>query len=497
MKKQPFLYGKRSIALSLDLLLVIAANASIPISHKNPLNLISSKYIHQTDTSKINLSKEQVLKIAKDAYLYGLPVVFTDFTRQASGQLSNIFSHGHKFPDHTSRWVVAPNNDTNYSSAFLDLGEDAIVLNIPDTKGRYFVVPLMDAWTNVFASFGKRNTGTQAQKYLITGPKWKGIVPAGLKQVKSPTDLVWVIGRIQVNSTEDQANFVSKIQDQFTLTTLKNYGKNSISKAGTPAVTYKTPLPLKAVQNHEFTVVKAIQTLPIVAYFNYLNELLVKNPPLPADAPVIAEFKKIGIQAGGKFDLTAFDQQTQDALNALPGQVYKAFDVTRQSVENAKPANGAKIGDYKTDYTLRAIVAYKGLGALTPEEATYIGYNTDADKNPLNGKNTYVIHFEKGKLPPSTAFWSLTMYDQERYLVDNPIRRYAIGDRNPLKYNTDGSLDIYIQHEKPGTEKESNWLPAPDADFNVTLRIYVPKEAYLKDKNTWANPPLKKVKSDI
>ena len=496
MKKHSFLYGKRSIVLTLRLLLAVTVNAGIQADH-NQHTLISAKRIRQIDTSKISLSKIQVLKIARDAYLYGLPLVFTDFTRQASGQPSNVFAHGHKFPDHTSRWVVAPNNDTNYSTAFLDLGEDAVVLNIPDTKGRYYVVPLMDACTNVFASFGKRNTGTQAQKYLITGPKWKGTVPAGLKQVKSPTDLVWIIGRIQVNSPEDQANFVSKIQDQFTLTPLKNYGKNSIAQNGTPAITYKTPLPVKAVQNHEFTVVKAVQTLPAADYFNYLNELLVKNPPFPADAPAIAEFKKIGIQPGGRFDLTAFDQQTQDALNALPAKIYPAFDAARQSAENAKPASGAKIGDYKTDYILRAIVAYKGLGALTPEEATYIGYNTDADKNPLNGKNAYVIHFEKGKLPPSTAFWSLTMYDQDRYLADNPIRRYAIGDRNPLKYNADGSLDIYVQHNNPGTEKESNWLPAPAVDFNVILRIYVPKEAYLKDKNTWNNPPLKKVKSDI
>jgi hypothetical protein len=439
------------------------------------------------------ISQDQVVKRAKAAYIYGLPIVLTDFTRQASGQPNNVYAHGHKFPDHTSRLVVAPNNDTNYSSAFLDLGDDAVVLTIPDTKDRYFVVPLMDAWTNVFASFGKRNTGTHAQTYVITGPHWKGTIPDSLKQVKSPTDLVWIIGRIQVNSPADQVGFVSKIQDQFKITLLSNWGKeNAVPVRKT--TTYATDLPqLKEVRTRQLTAVKAVKEIPVENFFNYMNELLVKNPGLQDDSAALKSFAAIGIAPGAKFSLANFDQQTQDALKDVPAQVYAAFDGTsRKEIEDFKPKGGAKIGAYKTDYVLRAIVAYKGLGALTPEEATYIGYNDDADKQPLDGKKKYVIHFDAGKLPPAKAFWSLTLYDKDRYLTDNPIRRYAIGDRNALKFNTDGSVDIYVQHDDPGKDKNDNWLPAPADSFNVTLRIYVPTDTYLNDKSTWVNPPLKK-----
>lgn len=439
------------------------------------------------------LTRDEIVKRAKAAYIYGLPIVLTDFTRLASGLPNNYFAHGHKFPDPTSRLVVAPNNDTNYSSAFLDLGDDAVVLTIPDTKDRYFVVPLMDAWTNVFASFGKRTTGTHAQTYVITGPHWHGTIPDGLKEVKSPTDLVWIIGRIQVNSPDDQVNFVSKIQDQFKLTLLSDYGKDTHTPL--KITKYSTDLPqLKAVQAHQVTAVKAVKELPVENFFNYLNELLVKNPALEADSAALKSFAAIGIKPGAKFDLGSFDAATQEALKNVPADVYKAFDGTsRKDIDDFKPANGAKVGNYKTDYILRAIVAYKGLGALIPEEATYIGYADDAAKAPLDGNNKYVIHFEKNKLPPARAFWSLTLYDKDRYLTANSIKRYAIGDRNPLKFNADGSLDIYIQHDSPGADKENNWLPAPLESFNVTLRIYVPADSYLADKSTWVNPPIKKV----
>lgn len=440
------------------------------------------------------LSKDEAIKKAKAAYIYGLPIVLTDFTRLASGSANNVFVHGHKFPDHTSRLVVAPNNDTNYSSAFLDLGDDAVVLTIPDTKERYFVVPLMDAWTNVFASFGKRTTGTHAQTYVITGPHWKGTIPDGLKEVKSPTDLVWIIGRIQVNSSDDQVNFVSKIQDQFKLTLLSEWGKEAVAPAR-KATIYTSDLPqLNAVKSHRLTVVQAVKQTPVEVFFNYLDELLVKNPGSAADSAALKSFADIGIKPGAKFDLNGFDPETQAALKNIPDQIYEAFENSpRKATGDFKPQSGAKIGNYKTDYLTRAVVAYKGLGALPPEEATYIGYSEDANNEPLDGKNKYVIHFDSGKLPPARAFWSLTLYDKDRYLTDNPIRRYAIGDRNPLKFNADSSLDIYVQHDDPGKEKEANWLPAPADAFNVTLRIYVPTDNYLADKSSWVNPPLTKI----
>ncbi|HEX8020786.1 DUF1254 domain-containing protein [Mucilaginibacter sp.] len=470
--------------------LVLTGIFGFMVINSNAISLPGKKRYDREHKGKNKLSKEEVLKAARLAYVYGLPAVFTDFTRQASGAPNNIYAHGHKFPDHTSRLVVAPNNDTNYSSAFLDLGDDAVVLTIPDTHNRYYVVPLMDAWTNVFATFGKRTTGTGPQTYIVTGPHWKGTLPEGIKEIKAPTDLVWIIGRIQVNSPDDQANFVSKIQDQFRITLLSNWGK---ADAVTPKkiTTYNVNLPqLKAAQAHQLNVVQAVKQLPVEDYFNYLNALLVKNPGLPADSATLRSLAAIGIGAGRTFRLGDFDKDTQTALSSVPEQIFQAFDTQKRT--DFKPTNGTKLGHYKTDYLTRAVVAYKGLGALTPEEATYIAYAEDADKAPLDGTNKYVIHFEPNKLPPAKAFWSLTMYDKDRYLADNPIKRYAIGDRNPLKFNADGSLDIYVQHENPGAGKEANWLPAPADSFNVILRIYIPSDSYLADKATWVNPPLKK-----
>jgi len=448
-----------------------------------------------TGQNNLKISHDEILSIAREAYFYGLPAVFTDFTRQVSGRPNNVYTHSRKFPDHNSRLVVRPNNDTNYSSAFLDLGSEPVVLILPDTKERYYVTPLMDAWTNVFASFGKRNTGTGPQQYVITGPHWKGKLPKDIKEVKSPTDLVWVIGRIQVNSPEDQKDFVSPLQDKFKIYTLSKWQKGDTSVT-TSVTSYKTPLPLDDVRSRKVTVVKAIREISTENYFNYLNELLVKNPGLPDDAPALKRFASIGIKPGETFSLSSFDAETRKALEELPAQIYAAFD-NQKKADKLKSEAGINsvVGHYGTDYVKRAYIAYYGLGALPPEDAIYTGYSEDSEYEILNGKTgRYRIHFEKGKTPPARAFWSLTLYDKDGYLAENSIRRYAIGDRNPLKYNPDGSLDIYIQHENPGPENTDNWLPAPEDVFSLSIRIYWPTEAYLKDQSLWNKPDLQKVK---
>lgn len=435
---------------------------------------------------------ENVIATAKEAYIYGLPIVLTDLTRIAGGKASNQFNHTKGFPDHSFKTVVRPNNDTYYSSAFLDLGDEPVILVIPDTKDRYAVFPLMDAWTNIFASFGKRTTGTKAQKYIITGPHWKGTLPGDIKEVKSPTDLVWLIGRTQVNSPEDGKNFVTKIQDGLNLIPLSVWQKNekktpSILKYGVE--TTQAVKGLKAKSN----VVEALKKLNIEEYFNYLNELLVKNPALKADKEAIAKFAKIGITPGGKFNLLRYNAGTQSALQGLVTRLLTDLGTARnlfKDQSDTKP--DLTIGHYGTDYLKRAATAYFGLGALGQEEAVYIGYRLDANQQTLNGNNKYVIHFEPKKTPPAQAFWSYTVYDQEGYLVENPIRRYAIGDRDNLKYNADGSLDIYLQNERPEEAKVTNWLPIPKADFNITARIYWATDEYLKTGN-WKKPPIKKV----
>jgi hypothetical protein len=351
----------------------------------------------------------------------------------------------------------------------------------------------MDAWTNVFASFGKRTTGTKPQQYVITGPRWKGVLPAGLKEVKSPTNLVWIIGRIQVNSPTDQVNFVSPIQDQFKLATLSKWVKGDTTLANV-ITHYQTPLPgIELVKQRKQTVVQAIKEISIEGYFNYLNELLVKNPGLPEDAEALKKFEAIGIKPGAKFSLDAFDTETANALKQLPPKIYAAFD-EKSNGDGNKLQSSSVVGHYGTDYIKRAYVAYFGLGALPPEDASYTGYTVDANNENLDGaKANYTVHFEKGQTPPARAFWSLTLYDKDGYLSENSIRRYAIGDRNNLHYNKDGSLDIFIQHDNPGKQYEDNWLPAPLGAFNLSIRIYWPTEEYLKNNKSWNKPPINKI----
>lgn len=239
-------------------------------------------------------------------------------------------------------------------------------------------------------------------------------------------------------------------------------------------------------------VVTALKQLSTEEYFNYLNELLVKNPSTEDDKPVIEKFAKIGIKAGQKFSIDGFNADQKTALNALPTQILSELEKFRSSVATRKDFKpDPTIGHFGTNYLKRASVAYLGLGALGPEDAVYLSYTQDTEEQNLSGQNKYVIHFEPKQTPPALAFWSITSYDKSGYLIENPIRRYAIGDRSNLKYNTDGSLDIFVQKDNPGADKESNWLPVSKDEFNLSLRVYWPKDEYLKTGN-WIKPPILK-----
>jgi hypothetical protein len=465
--------------------------------------LLSASFLFScTGSRKPKLSKDEVIALAREAYIFLTPLVYTDVTRTVSPTPDNCLHTFDVFPDHTFRHVVAPNNDTNYSIAFLELSTDAIVAELPDTKGRYYVFPLQDAWTNNFFLPGKRTTGTAPQKYLVTGPGWKGEVPEGLTQVKSPTGLVWAIGRVQVNSPEDQKDVVYPLQQQFVVKPLSAWLSNSEWKPDLqhPHRLYGKPVPADAKGQ---SVVEIVKRLSIEDFFNYANALLTDNPPFEADSALVRRIAAIGAGAGLTFSLSGFDSETQEALRQTPADVYAElgrFVTGEASLDSGFFGNvtsdpDAKTGDYKTDYNARALVAYRGLGALPPEEAVYYSFYTDSNGHPLNGSNRYRIRFGKGKLPPAQAFWSYTVYGADRYLVDNPIRRYAIGDRNPLKYNADGSLDIYLSAQSPGKDSESNWLPTGENTFNITLRIYIPTPAFLKDRSGWTAPKPEKINS--
>lgn len=432
--------------------------------------------------------------LATDAYIYGYPLVTMEMTRRVvsnvvkpegtrapMGQLIRL----RQYPNASFRDVTAPNADTLYTTAFLDVGPEPWVLSLPDMKGRYFLFPMLDGWTNVFQVPGKRTTGTAAQTYAITGPGWKGTLPPGVKEYKSPTGIVWLLGRIYCTGTQDDYKAVHELQDQCRLVPLSAYGKPYTPPDGKvdPSIDMKT------------AVREQVNRLDTKAYFTLLAQLLKTNPPVAADAPEIAHFAKIGLVPGKDFDAGKLDA---DFAKRIPQVAVDRIMVQFKTNKAVKDINGwgytTKTGIYGTDYLMRALVTAIGLGANRPQDAIYPTSLKDADVKPYDGANTYVMHFPKGQLPPVGGFWSLTMYDADYFFVNNPLNRYSISARQNLKANPDGSVDLYIQNKSPGADKESNWLPAPTGKFVLMLRMYWPNEKSPSIINgTWTIPPVRKV----
>ncbi len=452
----------------------------------------SEKKSEETKPAVEGLTAKEAEEIGVEGVVYGFPLVIMDLTRQVNTNVASPQPDAHApigqfgnmaaFPPASDHSVVRMNLDTKYSWGWLDLSEGPVVLTVPNTNGKYYLMPLVDAWTNVFASPGARTTGTKAGNFVITGPGWSGDTPAGMEVYKSPTSMVWVLGRTQTNGPADYAA-VDKIQAGYKLTPLSAWGKPYTAPAGVvnPKINMDPPI-------------KQLQAMSTTEFFNTLAQLMVKNPAYSYDGPALEKLAKIGVVPGEKFDLSKLDP---DVAKALENVVPTAFAKLTEAAKNvAKPVEGwqvppAKVADAGTDYGLRAVVATVGLGANIAADAIYPNAFADSENQPLNGANKYVLHFDKGQTPPTNSFWSLTMYDAQSFFVENPIKRYNISAWMPLKYNTDGSLDIYIQNDSPGKAMESNWLPAAAADFSVTLRVYWPKEAMIN--GSWKAPGIKKV----
>jgi hypothetical protein len=437
--------------------------------------------------------EKEGLEAGVEAAAYGFPLVIMDATRNKISSVAtagpsaapiNQFANMPQFPDASFKDVVRANVDTLYSSAWLDLSREPIVLSVPDTNGRYYLMPMLDAWTKVFASPGKRTTGTKAGHFAITGPGWTGTLPAGVLQLKAPTNMVWIIGRTQTNGPKDYPA-VQAIQKQYKLTPLSAFGKPYTPPPGV----------VDLAVDMKLAPVEAVTKMGTTAFFDRMAALMKDNPPPAADAPVLAQLAKIGIVPGQKFDPAKLDPAVAKGLErALPVALEK---LTAASKETGAPVNGwrvpsMKLADFGTDYGTRAVVALVGLGANLPADAVYPSAFIDGEGKTLNGANRYVLHFAKGEEPPVRAFWSVTMYDPNSFFVANPINRYAVSSWMPFKRNADGTLDLYIQKDSPGKDKEANWLPAPAGEFNLTMRMYWPsdKAPSIMD-GTWKPPALK------
>lgn len=423
-------------------------------------------------------------QIATDAYIYAYPLVIMDVTREVSVARAplNHFLHAQAFPDYSFRAVVRPNADTLYSAAWLDLTAEPVIMDVPDTKGRYYVMQIMDAWTNTFAAPGSRTTGNAQGHFAITGPGWRGKLPAGVRQYKSPSNMVWMIGRIQTNTPSDYA-FVHSLQRGLRLYPLSAWGQPP------PANPPPAPPPPRMGR----TPLQELGEMKADAFFERFAKLLSANPPLAADGPMVAKLKQLGIVPGRPFAFANLDPAVRQALERGREQGQRQLLANPDTLGSRN--NGwttlLKIGAYGTDYRMRAAIARMGLGANLPEDAVYPLAMTDAAGQPFDGKKRYLLHFEKHQLPPVKAFWSLTAYDSRGFFTENAIGRYAIGDRDKLRFNPDGSLDIYIQHDRPAPSNEPNWLPVAAEGFNLALRLYWPDSAILN--GTWNVPAIRSV----
>jgi hypothetical protein len=348
-------------------------------------------------------------------------------------------------------------------------------------------MPMLDGWTNVFQVPGKRTTGDRAQVYALTGPGWKGELPKGVTEYKSPTNLVWILGRTYCTGTPADYAACHAIMDKYKLVPLSSYGKDYTPPVGKvdPGIDMKTP------------VREQVNRLDAGAYFNLLARLMKDNPPAKEDAPMVAKLARLGIVPGQEFDISKADPAVVKGLQNVPKVGFEK--IMGHFKYAGKDVNGwtfsTQTGLYGTDYLQRAFITAIGLGANRPQDAVYPTSQVDAVGKPYSGANKYVINFPKGQTPPANAFWSITMYNADYFFVDNPLNKYTVSPRDALKFNPDGSLTIYIQNESPGKDKEANWLPAPKGEFILMLRMYWPKESAPSILDgTWKLPAVEMVK---
>ena len=440
------------------------------------------------------LTDEEATEIAIEAYLYASAIVQMEVHRrvltnqeasdgkQMRGPM-NQFTHLRDFPDASVREVVGPNFDTIYSWLWYDVSDEPLVISLPESTGHYYLMPILDAWTDVFASPGTRTTGPGAFTFALVGPDWRGALPEGVEKIQSPTSFGWLPGRTRASrKTISEAN---AFQDQLQAVPLSRWGQPYTPPAG--------PVDLDIVM--DIPPAQQVRAMDATTFWNLFGELWQANPPHNFDYPILHRMARLGLETSQPIDFDALPSQSREALT-------RAVQLGQQRIDDywANPArirNGwwfdlQPLGYWGSFYLMRATTAWWAIGVNIPEDALYPLGMIDETGQPLDGANNYVLHFAEGELPPVDGFWSLSMYDSQMFQVANPIDRFAIGDRDELAFNEDGSLSLYIQHESPGKDKESNWLPSLRSGGIIPImRLYGPQQDAIVGR--WDPPPFQRV----
>jgi hypothetical protein len=428
---------------------------------------------------------DRAAALAAEAYIFGQPLVLVDATRRqalrpagrAAGATVNRFDHLRAFPDASFTDIVTPNADTLYSVAWLDLSAGPVLLGVPEMGERYYLMQLMDAWTNVIAAPGSRTTGQGAGQFAIVWPGAAGGLPGGVQTIASPTQTVWLLGRTRTDGKGDY-RAVHALQDRYTLA---------------PLGAHREVPPVVSPGDKAPPADQVLRMEP-AEFFGRLNALMQENAPAPADAPVLERLAAIGVGPGLAFDPSRFDRTTVTAITRGVQQARQQI-LTAAGAQHGRRINGwdimPNLGRYGTEYLWRAVVATVGLGANLAEDAIYPRAVVDGQGRALDGANRYQIRFAAGALPPVRGFWSVTLYDARQAFAANPLHRHALGDRDPLRRSGDGSLTLYVQAESPGADRENNWLPAPRGPFNLVMRLYWPDRPILD--GAWTVPPIERL----
>jgi hypothetical protein len=437
---------------------------------------------------------DELSAIASEAYIFLYPLVTMELTRLQATNIEagtmpgrgpmNSLNHIREFPAADFKIVVRPNFDTLYSSAFIDVSNEPVILSAPDTEGRYYMLPMLDMWTDVFAVPGRRTSGTAAANWAIVPRGWDGQLPDGVGRIEAPTPYVWLIGRTQTNGPSDYPA-VQAVQDGYRLVRLSQWGTE-----GTP-----NELLVDSSVDMSTPPLDMVGAMSGAEFFSMGAELMKLHPPHVTDWSQVERMGRVGIRVGESFDASELSDVQLQAVEIAPMTAQASMAAllpVLASVSNGWQMNTNSIGVYGDFYAKRAVVAMLGLGANPPEDAIYPLLMHDADGDAVEGSTDYILHFEVSELPPVEAFWSVTMYDDHGFQVANELDRFAIGDRDPLVYGADGSLVLYIQHTNPGPAREANWLPSPLGPLGVTMRLYVPEQSVLM--GAWVPPSLKKAK---
>lgn len=429
--------------------------------------------------------KAEFIVLGAEGYVFGYPLVIMDVTRQNAAITlgpPNVLRRVRQFPDAHFKDVVRPNVDTLYSTAFIDLTQGPLVWQMPANDQRYEVMPFMDAWTNVFASPGTRTSGTQGGRYLIAGPTWQGTTPADMTLLRAPTHMVWLIGRTQTEGVNDYP-LVHRLQDGLQLTPFSPRG----DAAGAATADVRAP------HAQPLAPIVQMQRMTTRDFYDRLTHLMVANPPTAADAPMLRKLERIGVSPGN-----AVSWSLWDSAAVRLGRWIADFKIAQELKKPRDLVNGWStpprlLGQYGTAYNIRAVVAMIGLGANLPEDAMYPSTQVDSMGASLNGSQDYRLHFAADQMPPVKAFWSVTAYGQDDFLIDNPAQRYAVGSMSPLTRNADGSLDIWIQSQPPQGAMRNNWLPVRHgAAFLLNARLYWPQPEALEGR--WHLPAVERVR---